>query len=259
MTDVTALPRTRTAALVGAVCTALAVGVVGCAEEDPDAGTNGVGKLSPQKIEHRALTAAGRAGSVRLSGSVVTQGRTYKLDMRLKRGEQGGGIGQVSTKGKTFEMLRVGNDLYLKADADFWASQEGGGQPSKSDEAAASKLGDKYVKVPPGDPAYKQLSGFTDMELLMDGLLELRGGLETGERGTVAGYRTVRITVGDGDGDGDGGALDVSLKGTPYPLRLQRAGGAGVLELTDWNRDFTLKAPNKDHIVDYGKQITTGN
>ncbi|MEU6081556.1 hypothetical protein [Streptomyces sp. NPDC047108] len=253
----TALPRTRTAALVGAVCTVLAVGLVGCAEEDPDAGTNGVGKLSPQKIERKALTAVGKAGSVRLSGTVVSQGRTYKLDVRLKRGEKGGGIGQVSTKGKTFEMLRVGDDLYLKADANFWASQEGGGQPSKSDEAAASKLGDKYVKVPPGDSAYKQLSGFTDMELLMDGLLDLRGGLETGDRGTVSGVRTVRVTVGDGEADG--GALDVSLEGTPYPLRLQRAGGAGVLELADWNQDFTLKAPNKDHIVDYGKQITTGN
>ncbi|MGP3926059.1 hypothetical protein [Streptomyces sp. 8N616] len=250
-----AYPRTRNAALVGAVCTALAVGLVGCgAEEDPDAGTNGLGKLSPRKIESRALKAVEGAGAVRLSGSVVTRGRTYTLDMRLKQGKEGGGIGQLSTKGKTFEMLRVGDDLYLKADADFWASQ-GGGKQSKSDAEAASKLDDKYVKVPTGDPAYKQLSGFTDMDLLLDGLLDLRGGLGTGERGTVGGVRTIRIT----GGDGSGGAVDVSLEGTPYPLRLERAGDAGVLELADWNKDFTLKAPSKDHIIDYGRQITAGS
>jgi hypothetical protein len=250
---VTAFPRTRNAALVGAVCTALAVTLVGCADEDPDVGTNGLGKLSAKKIESRALKAVDGANAVRLSGSVVTKGGTYRLDMRLKQGEDGGGIGQVSTKGSTFELLRVGDDLYLKADANFWASQKSG-EPSKSDKEAASKLDDKYVKVPSGDPAYKQLSGFTDMDLLLDGLFALQGKLATGDRGTVGGVRTIRISAGGGNG----GALDVSLEGTPYPLRLQRAGGAGVLELADWNKDFTLRAPSKDHIVDYGKQITAG-
>jgi hypothetical protein len=251
---VTAFPRSRNAALVGAVCTALAMGLAGCAEEDPDKGTNGVGKLAPEKIESRALKAVAGANAVRMSGSVVTRGRTYKLDMRLKEGKEGGGIGQLSTQGKTFEMLRVGDELYLKADADFWASQEGG-EPSKSDAEAASKLDDKYVKVPSGDPAYKQLSGFTDMDLMLDGLLDLQGKVGTGDRGSVGGFRTIRIT----GGDGDGGALDVSLDGTPYPLRLQRAGDAGTLEFADWNKDFTLKAPGKDHIIDYGKQITAGS
>ncbi|MGP4000902.1 hypothetical protein [Streptomyces sp. 8N706] len=247
----TAFPRTRNAALVGAVCSGLAAALVGCGGgEDPDAGTNGVGKLSAAKIESRARKAVDGAEAVRLSGSVVTKGRTYKLDMRLKKG---GGIGHLSSKGSRFELLRVGNELYLKADADFWARQEGGS--STSDSAAASKLDDKFVKVPSSDPAYKQLSGFTDMDLLLDGLLGLHGKRATGDRGSVGGTRTIRIT----GGEGSGGSLDVSLEGTPYPLRLQRAGGAGVLELADWNEDFALKAPDKGHIVDYGRRITTGN
>jgi hypothetical protein len=252
---VAAYPRRWNAVLVGAICAGLAPMLVGCGEKkDPDAGTNGIGKLSPAKIESRTLKVAKEANAVHLSGSVVTKGRTYKLDMRLKEGEgkEGGGIGRLSSKESSFEMLRVGDALYLKADADFWASQKGG-QSSKSDSEAASKLGDKYVKVPSGDPAYKKLSGFTDMHVLLDGLLALHGKLVTGARGAVDGVRTIRIE----GGGGNGGALDVALEGVPYPLRFQRAAHAGTVKFADWNKDFTLEAPDKNHIIDYGKKITT--
>jgi hypothetical protein len=230
------------------MCAGLAAGLVGCTAKDPDAGTNGVGKLSATKIEEKARAAAESANAVRLSGNVVSKGRTYKLDMRLKKD---GGTGQLSTRGSTFELLRVGDELYLRADAEFWAHQ--GNSPSAAESAVANKLEDKYVKVPSGDPAYKQLSGFTDMKVLLDGLLGLHGELATGDHGTVGGVRTIRIS----GGEGDGGTLDVSLEGVPYPLRLQRAGGAGVLQLADWNEDFLLRAPDRDHIVDYGQQIST--
>ena len=55
--------------------------------------------------------------------------------------------------------------------------------------------------------------------------------------------------------EGQGGILDVSLEGRPYPLQFERAGGAGVLTLADWGKDFTLKAPAKDESVDYGGQL----
>lgn len=238
----------RNAVLVGAVCAAFAAALTGCAG-DPDAGTNGLGKLSPAKIESKARRAATSAHAVRLSGNVVSKGRNYKLDMRLS---EKGGTGHLSTKSATFALLRVGDHLYLKADTEFWAHQRG--EPSSADAAAARKLEDKYVKVPSGDPAYRQLSGFTDMDVLLEGLLGLHGKPSAGDRGEVNGVRTIRIT----GSDKGGASLDVSLEGTPYPLRLQRAGGAGVLQLADWNKDFTLKAPAKDDVVDYGRRITAG-
>ncbi|MEC4019251.1 hypothetical protein QMK28_23850 [Streptomyces sp. H27-D2] len=242
----------RSVTLAGAVCAGLVVSLAGCgggddAAADPDKGTNGVGKLSPGKIEKRALKAARGAKAVRLSGTVVSKGHTYRLDMRLK---EGGGTGQLTAKDRTFELLRSGDELYLKADAAFWADQQGGAQPSKGD-SVASKLDDKYVKVPTGDPSYKQFSGFTDKNVLLDGLLGLHGRLATGDRGSVDGVRTIRVSAGKGSG----GTLDVSLEGTPYPLRLQRAGGAGTLRLGDWNKDFSAEAPDREHVLDYGQQI----
>ncbi|MFE0728486.1 hypothetical protein [Streptomyces antibioticus] len=244
----TAIPqsRTRRAALVSAVCAlAVGLGATGCSE-DPDAGTNGVGKLPAKEIQARTQKAAGSVDTVRLSGTVVTSGRTYKLDMRLKAG---GGSGSVTAEGSTFHLLKVDDQLFLKADAAFWKHEDA--KPGAADKAAADKLDGKYVKVPTGDPSYKKFSGFTDKDLLLDGLLTLHGAVRTDGHHEQSGVRTIRIT---GDG-GDGGTLDVSLEGEPYPLRLVRGGGAGTLSFSSWGEDFALREPAEDDTVDYGKQL----
>ncbi|MCT7354630.1 hypothetical protein N4P33_21075 [Streptomyces sp. 15-116A] len=243
--------RSRRATRALAVCALLVTGtaLTGCSE-DPNEGTNGVGALPAEEIQSRTQKAAASVDTVRLHGTVVTKGRTYRLDMRVK-GE--GGIGSVTTEGETFRLLRVGDELFLKAGAEFWG-QDGEGEDggaSKADAAAAEKLAEKYVKVPQGDPSYKKFSGFTDKEVLLGGLLTLHGKLATDGHHEQAGVRTIRIT---GD-DGSGGTLDVSLEGKPYPLRLVRAGGAGTLTFSAWGDDFPLKKPAKDETLDYGRQL----
>ncbi|GAA2202264.1 hypothetical protein [Streptomyces bangladeshensis] len=245
----TAMPqgRTRRTALVTATCALAVTGAMvlsGCGGDDPDAGTNGVGKLPAAKIQAKTRAAADAASAVRLSGTVVTSGRTYRLDMQLK---DDGGTGSVTSQGETFKLLRVGRELYLKAGADFWNHADGS-------DGATGKLDGKYVKVPQGDPSYKKFSGFTDKDVLLEGLLTLHGTLATdGHHTDQSGTRTIRVT---GD-DGSGGTLDVSLQGTPYPLRLVRAGHAGTLRFSDWGKNFTVEEPAKSETVDYGKQLPT--
>ncbi|MFF4577352.1 hypothetical protein [Streptomyces sp. NPDC001389] len=240
MTAYPSAVRLRRAALIGALCAGLAVTGTGCAEKaDPDKGTNGVGKQTPEKIESQAKAAATAANSVRLSGTLVSGGKTFTLDLRLKAD---GGSGQVKSQSDTFQVLRVGEQLYLKASAAFWG---------KSD--SAGKLGDKYVKVPESDPTYKQFRGFTDMHVLLDGLLGLQGKLTKGGYTSVGHTRAVPVSADAGKG----GKLTVSLEGTPYPLLMERAGGAGRVELSEWGKTFPLEAPAQDQTVDYGSQLPT--
>ncbi|WP_406273070.1 hypothetical protein OHT93_24755 [Streptomyces sp. NBC_00191] len=249
MTPLPPVLRARRAALSVALCAALTAVLTACGE-DPDAGTNGIAKLSAAEIETKARATADAATSVRLSGTLVSKGGTYKLNMRLKHD---GGTGSVTSKDNTFELLRIGDALYLKADAGFWTHVDGEGdeKPGTSDSQAAGKLNDKYVKVPKGDPAYKQFRGFTDMDVLLEGLLGMQGDLSKGDRTQVGGVRTIKVMAGEGTG----GTLDVSLEGKPYPLQFARAGGAGVLTLGDWDKDFALAAPSKDETVDYGQKL----
>ncbi|MEV7545443.1 hypothetical protein [Streptomyces sp. NPDC089915] len=240
MTAYPSAVRLRRAAVIGALCAGIAVTGAGCGEKkDPDKGTNGVGKQTPEKIESQAKAAAGTANSVHLSGTLVTGGKTYTLDMRLKAD---GGSGEVKSQADTFQLLRIGEQLYLKASAAFWG---------KSD--SAGKLGDKYVKVPESDPTYKQFRGFTDMHVLLDGLLGLQGKLTKGGYTTVGHTRAVPLAADAGKG----GKLTVSLEGTPYPLLMERAGGAGRVELSEWGKAFPLEPPAQDQTVDYGSQLPT--
>jgi hypothetical protein len=233
--------RTVAAALAALGASGLLTGCLGLGG-DPDAGTNGVGKLPAPTIEQKAKTAAAGAPALRLAGTVVSGGQTYRLDMRLRAD---GGVGEVTTKGATFQLLRVGDDLYLKAGADFY----GDGGDDKDSKAAAAKLNGKYVKVPSSDPSYQQFTGFTDKKTLLADLFVLDGTLKTGGHRKVGSTRTIAL-------DGTrGGSLDVSLKGTPYPLRYQRAGHAGTLTLSDWGEDFSLVAPAKSEVLDYGKTV----
>ncbi|MFW6693775.1 hypothetical protein [Streptomyces sp. MAR4 CNX-425] len=226
--------------------------LAGCAEDGPEAGENGVGKLSPERIRAKAERAAAGASSVRLAGTLVSNGEPVKLDMRLS---SAGGVGEVATGGTRFSLLRDEKDLYLKAGDDFWLHQDegkGGGKPSDADVAAAQKLDGKYVKVPPKDAAYQQLSGFTEMKVLLDGLLKFEGELAAEENGEVDGFTTIRVTAAGGAG----GALEVALEGRPYPLLVERAGNAGQLRLLDWDEEFEVNAPRKEDVVDYGKKIS---
>lgn len=235
--------RARRAVVAAALSAGLAAGLVSCSEgEDPDKGTNGLGKLPAAEIENRARAAADTAESVSLSGTLVSKGGTYKLNMRLK---DDGGTGSVTAGENTFELLRVADDLYLKADAGFWAPS------SEADREAVEKLEGKYVKVPEGDPAYDQFRGFTDKDALLDGFLGMTGELSKGDRTKIGGVRTIQVSAGEGAG----GVLDVSLEGEPYPLQFARAGGGGVLTLGQWGVDFPLEAPPKSATVDYGKSL----
>ena len=197
-------------------------------------------RLLPQRLGDALHQTA-----VHLSGDVVTNGRSYKLDMRLK---SEGATGSVTSDGLAFGLLRIGEQLYLKAGSGFWNHADG-----DTGKASASKLDGKYVKVPQRDPAYKKFSGFTDMDVLLGGLLTLHGSLATDGHHEQSGTRTIRIT---GD-KGSGGTLDVSLQGKPYPLRLQRAGGAGTISFSSWGEDFALNEPKRTETVDYGKQLPT--
>ncbi|MEU7022667.1 hypothetical protein ABZ990_18685 [Streptomyces sp. NPDC046203] len=275
MTLLRPFSRIRRAALPLALCAGLTATLAGCGgDTDPDAGTNGVGKLDAPAIEKKAKAAADRADAVRLAGTLVSKGGTYKLNMQLK---PDGAVGSVTTKNGTFELLRVEDALFLKAAASFWAHEEPGsgsgsgagsdsgsgtgsgsgsgtgtGKSTDSGAQAADKLDDKYVKVPEGDPSYKQLRGFTDMRLLLDGLLAVHGDLVKGDHGKIGGVRTINISGGQG---GEGGSLDVALDGEPFPVRLARGGGAGVVVLSEWDRNFALDEPAKGQTVDYGKQL----
>ena len=137
-------------------------------------------------------------------------------------------------RGSTFQLLRVGDASVPQGRRGLLEHQEArAGSRRGRARPPQRKLDGKYVKVPQGDPAYRQLSGFTDKDVLLDGLLTLHGKLDKGDRARPAACAPSRSPATRAPA----ARWTCPWRARPYPLRLQRAGGAGTLQLTDWGKD----------------------
>lgn len=231
-------------ALAVVLSAGLTVALTACAGEDPDQGTNGVGKLTAAQIEKKALAAADAAEAVRLTGKLVSKGGTYSLNMQLS-GE--GGTGSVTSSKNTFALLRIGDELFLKADSRLLEGREGRRRERPGRRQARRQVREG-ARGRPHLPAAARLHGEGDAAR-RDAVPPREGQQGRPGHGRRGAHRA------DHGGKGEGGALDVSLKGTPYPLRVARGGGGGTVSLADWGKAFPLEAPAEDDTVDYGGEL----
>ena len=139
-----------------------AVLLLGCSAVDsvtgdgggsPTPAPNGVVDKPPAEILTAAQDALRDAGSVHLKGNGTENGQVYAIDMRIKGTR--GARGTVTVRHNPVEILRVGQDAYVKGGADFWFDLTG-------DRAATELLKGKYLKAKRGDPDLKALLAFTD-------------------------------------------------------------------------------------------------
>ncbi len=219
-----------------------------CGADDPAAAptpaANGVADKAPADILRAADDAFRAAGSVRVKGNGTSDGSTFALDMRIKGA--GGGKGTITVAHNLVELLRIGKDAYLKADADFWKQQT-------DNPAAAELLKGKYLKASGDEPQLQSVLLFTDAGTFADKLMKADGAVTKGEQRTVAGVETVGITFTSRK---DKVTLYVATTGKPYPMQLSSMGDASetsVLDFTEYDKPLELTAPPADQVVDTAK------
>ncbi|WP_406286019.1 hypothetical protein [Embleya sp. NBC_00896] len=229
------LPQTKTTIALLAACV---LAGTACSKEE-----TGLGTESPDVIAGKSRAAASGATAVHVQGVWKIQSQEFRIDLRLKRE---GGVGTVVTADSTIELLRIGEDLFVRGDARLYQGRDGRGGADV--EQSAEALRDKFVKVPPADPSYARLSGFTRMQDMITDLIRLNGKLKKNGRETVRGAETLKVVADRGRG----GELRVALTGTPFPLKYIPSPTGGALELFEYDQDFPLVLPNADQVLDYG-------
>ena len=196
--------------------------------------------LSAEQILAKAKAAIKAADSVRLKGGGSSSGQSFQVDMRYS--SDGKAIGTVSNAGRTVELRRVGQVVYLKADAAFWSSTAGA--------QAAKVLGGKYLKAPLTDQRVASLAAFTEKDAFVDEALKGSGTLSKGGTKDVRGTPTIGVVSKQAD---SGGTLYVATTGQPYPLQLvPSAGGTdrGSLDFLDYGKPITVAVPPAAQTVD---------
>jgi hypothetical protein len=190
---------------------------------------NGVADKSPAEVLAATKAAAESASSVHVSGSLVSGGTPITLDMDLLAGK--GGRGQLSQNGLSFELIEVGETVYIKGSSDFYKHIGG--------KAAAQLLEGKWLKAPATSSNFASIGQLTNLRELVDQTLADHGALTKDATSTVNGQQVVGLTD-----KSKGGTLYIAANGKPYPVQISKSGsGSGSISFGRWNEAVTLAAP----------------
>ncbi|MEA2208119.1 MAG: hypothetical protein QOF54_596 [Solirubrobacteraceae bacterium] len=222
------MSRRRTQILASLAALAAALGLLaGCGGSSSSG--NGVAGKSTTQILAATKRAADAAKSVHVSGSLVSGGTPITLDMNLIAGK--GGRGQLSQGGLTFELIEVGNTVYIKGSSAFYKHIGGA--------AAAQLLQGKWLKAASGSSGFASIGQLTNLRALVDQTLADHGTLTKTGTTTINGTKVVGVTD-----KGKGGTLYIAATGKPYPVQINRSGsGTGTISFDHWDEAVTLAAP----------------
>jgi hypothetical protein len=191
--------------------------------------TNGVEKKSADEIVIAATNAVGSAKSVHVAGNVVSGGSRITLDLNLVNGK--GGQGSMAQNGLSFQVVTVGNEVYIKGTTAFWQKIAG--------NAAAPLLFGKWIKAPAGGQL-ATLATLTDLEKLFNQLLSSHGRLARGSIATVRGQPVIAVKDTT-----NGGTLYVATTGKPYPIEVVKSGSnGGQIAFDRFNQPVRLTPPS---------------
>ena len=216
------LPRVVTW-VVSAVCVAGAISACGGSSD------NGVASKSPDAVVTDAKGAIGGVKSVHVSGALVSGGSPLTLDLNLVSGK--GGRGQMSENGLSFQLVDVGQNVYINGSPAFWRHFGGA--------AAATLFQGKWLKAPATSGNFASLTALTNLHQLLTGLLSSHGALAKGATTTVNGQKVVAVKDTT-----HGGTLYVATTGKPYPVEILKTGAqGGHVSFDRFNESVSLAAP----------------
>jgi hypothetical protein len=217
--------RTRTKHLSLSISALLTAGALAACGGSSD---NGVAAKSPDGILNAAAQAIDGARSVHISGSVVSNGTPITLDLHLVAGK--GATGSMSSDGRSFKLVSIGNEVYIQGSQSFWQSLGGA--------TAAQLLDGKWLKTS-ATGSFATIGQLTSMRELFNQVLSGHGTLAKGQKTTVDGQQVVAV-----NDTTRGGTLFVATTGTPYPIEIRKVGGeSGQVVFDQYNQSVTLTAP----------------
>jgi hypothetical protein len=208
-----------------------AVLLAGCGSSSKSAKSNGEESKPAARVLADAKAAATSASSAHVSGSIQSEGTPITLDLSTARGK--GAKGSMSTSGLKFDLVRIGDTLYIRGSDEFLKHFAGG--------AVAQLLHDKWLKASATHGRLKSLAPLTSLGALFEGVSANHGKLVNDGKKTYKGDAVVVIRD-----TSDNSKLYVASTGKPYPVAIVGAkkGESGTITFGDWNKSVSLTAPD---------------
>lgn len=205
--------------------------LAGCGGSGNSAKSNGEESKPAAQVLADAKAAATNASSAHVSGSIQSDGTPISLDLTTARGK--GAKGSMSTNGLKFDLVRIGDTLYIRGSDEFLKHFAGG--------AVAQLLHDKWLKASATHGRLKSLAPLTNLGALFAGVSAQHGKLVNDGKKTYKGADVVVVRD-----TSDNSKLYVATTGKPYPVAIVggKQGESGTITFDDWNKSVSLTAPD---------------
>jgi hypothetical protein len=199
-------------------------------EETPTPTTNGVEALEADAILGEAEDATTSADSVHVEGTITEGDTTFGLDLVYAGADM---QGTVDVFGVAAEVIKIGADVYVKADTSLFE------QYLPPDQQALLPLMEgKWVKV---DQSLAVLF-IPGVPLSLEDFFAFTDPLEKGEVGDVDGTQAITVI------DADGAEAQVAIEGEPYLLAINMDDEG--FTFTEYGEDVTIEAPPSGDVLD---------
>ncbi|WP_203713580.1 hypothetical protein [Asanoa siamensis] len=204
----------------------------------------GIADKPADEILADSRAAIKEAKSYRLKGSLVEEGETITMDLKLNGNEVMGKVSVGKDQG-TVEILAVDGLQFIRPDAKFWTVNAGG----EAGKTLVQMMGKKWAKISAKDQDLSDLFALANL----DELLDAGGTVTKGETKQVNGVEAIALLDGGSTKD----KLWIATTGEPYPVLLESETEGGSLAFSDFGKDQGIKAPAAKDVVDFDK--LTGN
>jgi hypothetical protein len=217
-----------------AVVIVVAVALAGCGS---GAKSNGEASKMPAQVLKDMLAATRSAKTVHFSGKVVTESGPIEVDIRIVRVQ--GGKGSMSESGLSFDLVRLGDKVYIRGSDAFYKRFTG--------QAGAQLFHGKWLQFRTSDADMASITPFTEIDTFFGGITSQHGKLRNEGERSFHGQKTVAIKDTT-----QGGTLYVAATGTPYPVGITSSGAqSGAILFDGWNATESISAPK--NAVDISK------
>jgi hypothetical protein len=205
--------------------------LAGCGSSKQAAPPNSEASKPAVRVLADANAAASNASSAHVSGNITSGGTPITLDLTTARSK--GATGSMSTNGLSFDLVRVGDTLYIRGSDAFLKHFAGA--------AVAQLLHGKWLKGPATRGRFRSLGPLTSLSALFAGISSNHGKLVNDGKTTYKGQQVVVVRD-----TSDNSKLYVAGTGTPYPVAIVGGKGnqSGTITFGDWNKPVSLSPPS---------------
>ena len=221
-------PTMRVSALALVLTAAL---VAGCGSSRQAAPPNGEASKPAAQVLADTKAAAMSASSAHVAGSLASGGTHFTLDLSLTRDK--GAKGSVSVNGLAFDLVKIGDTIYIKGSDAFYQHFAGA--------AIAQLIHGKWIRASTKSQRFRSVAPLASISGLFAEISANHGRLANDGKTTYKGQQVVAIRD-----TSDNSRLYVAATGKPYPVAI--VGGkksrSGAVTFDDWNKSVSLPAPS---------------